>query len=292
MCAIPRRNIDELMFLYEIEPTIKDVFVEGPFDASIINWYIHEKKLLGVSAYTIDTIDIEQSLVLQDGESSNNKGRLLYLAKYYFERCTNDLGQLTCIVDLDFCGLLNKKVDIASLLYTDYSCMESYFLSVEIMQKFFIIICNRTNWPVSTILTTFNNILKTLFIIKLVNVALGLNLVPLKRLACISLEDWEITFDSDDYIIRYLNKNNMLKKLPEFKKCIKDYNKKLVKDNKYYVNGHDFIILLSWYLHQKGVRSRIVNEHNISRILASSLTIEYCDQNKMFKRLLRRLNMN
>src|SRR5688500_15267818 len=123
---LPRRQLSELLTLYELEPTLRDVFVEGPFDVSIINWFLHEKGCQDVGVYDISTIEIPDGEILNRGRKANNRERVIYLAEFMQNSLQPNKNQITCIVDRDFSDFLQDRRDIECLLYTDYSCMEMY----------------------------------------------------------------------------------------------------------------------------------------------------------------------
>lgn len=57
MDEFPKRKISELAFLYKTEPSLgKDIFVEGPGDKWIIDYYLGERSLRG-RVYTVDSVD-------------------------------------------------------------------------------------------------------------------------------------------------------------------------------------------------------------------------------------------
>jgi len=90
MNDIPRRNIDELIARYKLEPELKDLYVEGNFDMKLFRKITRELNL-NVSVYTIDTVECPASSL---GKPCN-RGLLLMtdctsLEAYFFDEIKNE----------------------------------------------------------------------------------------------------------------------------------------------------------------------------------------------------------
>ena len=49
MAEIEKRKIGELITLYNLEPELRDVFVEGEDDVAMLRWYLNGKSLKNLS---------------------------------------------------------------------------------------------------------------------------------------------------------------------------------------------------------------------------------------------------
>jgi len=76
---LPRKQLTELIALYELEPDLRDVFVEGPFDVAIIKWFLDQKGTKGVMVYDISFIEIPDDEIRSRGRSANNHERVSFL---------------------------------------------------------------------------------------------------------------------------------------------------------------------------------------------------------------------
>ena len=94
-----RREIGELVQRYTLEPTLKDVFVEGVLDASVLHWYLRESGKSEVIVYEISTVNVPSAILAKHGLTSGEKQRVLALAKellIYLVNCP-----VLCVVDAD-----------------------------------------------------------------------------------------------------------------------------------------------------------------------------------------------
>jgi hypothetical protein len=72
-----RRTIAELIARYEVEPTLRDVYVEGDFDAALVSWFLRHHRCDGVVVYTIDTVNVPKDQVISAGLEDGEKGRVI-----------------------------------------------------------------------------------------------------------------------------------------------------------------------------------------------------------------------
>ena len=97
-----RRTVSELLARYELEPTIRDVFVEGDGDSAIINWFTEEVGCKNVFVYDIGTVDVSEEFLTRLGLTNNNRSRVIALSKGLSSHSRALSGRVVCIVDRDF----------------------------------------------------------------------------------------------------------------------------------------------------------------------------------------------
>ena len=56
--SIPPFEIESLLTKYELEPEIKDLFVEGPTDKRILRWFFKKAGLTDVDVFEITDVDV------------------------------------------------------------------------------------------------------------------------------------------------------------------------------------------------------------------------------------------
>jgi hypothetical protein len=54
-----RRTIEELIARYELEPTLRDIYVEGYTDALFFRWFLQKSNATNAIVYEIDCVEIE-----------------------------------------------------------------------------------------------------------------------------------------------------------------------------------------------------------------------------------------
>ena len=288
MTQIPRRNISELFFLYEVEPNIIDIFVEGPFDKAIIQFFLNEISIHNVSVYEIETIEIDDEELISLGRKANNRERAMLLSEK-FDAAGINSNQLICIIDKDFCHFLGECVNTPQLLYTDFSCMEMYFFDDKIIKKFLTTFCYKNDWPCDQLLESISKYIERIYLFRLINEALNWQMAMFDRVICISIKDWKIIFDEDEFIKRLLNKNQRNNEFDEFNSNILLHEKNLLEDSRYQMHGHDFINIFSFFLKKKGVSKEIANITAVSRALILTLSTSFLLQYDLFDLLLKRV---
>ncbi len=288
---LPRKQLLELVALYELEPGLRDVFVEGPFDVAIIKWFLDQKGLIG-TVYDISTVEIPDDEIRNRGRKANNYERVAFLAEYAENCLQPNQKQVTCVVDRDFADFLQEVRDIGSLLYTDYSCMEMYSFNETTLDKFFTVYCNKTNWPAGAIIRSLASMLQELFLLRLANEVLGWEMRFLEKLPCMVVVGWAIEFDSEEFLRRYLNKNDRMSVMDEFSRVVNSYRGQLGGDPRCQIQGHDFVEVLCWFLRQKGVAGDVANARIVGRVLVVSLSAEQLEGTQLFGCLAQRVGTN
>lgn len=80
MATALKKSIEELVALYELEPTIRDVIVEGRDDVALVKWYLCQRTSKEFEVYDIDSIDVPTALVMHHRFHDGNVGRIRTLA--------------------------------------------------------------------------------------------------------------------------------------------------------------------------------------------------------------------
>lgn len=254
------------MARYELEPSLRDVFVEGTYDQYLVAWFLRVNGLTQVAVYPIASVEILDENVLAMGLEANNKGRTIQLAKALCQKAGETNRQFTCIVDQDFDVLLKKIHIIPCLLTTDYTCMEMYLFNEETMDKFSSLVVKGLRHSPANVLAILAEPLQELFLIRLANhiLKLGLKAMPFSK-HCV-FKGNRIDFDREEFVARYLHKNSKHTEMGKFELTIKQYRKDLREDCRFQINGHDFIEMLAWLV-------RVLTGAAIdSEMICSSLT--------------------
>ena len=228
--------------------------------------------------------------LLKLGRKANNRERVIFLAEYLSENIGREALQFTCVADCDFGRFLDTCVNIPALLYTDYTCMEMYFFDKDTLDRFFQIYCNRSDWPTQIILDSMSLVLQEFFLFRLASEHLEWGMDFLDGIRCVDLRGWDILLDSKDYITRYLGKNSRIKEIEEFRNTVVFYKEKLKSDPRHQMHGHDFVDLLCWLFHQKGLPGELKNKKVVARVLAISTDVNILKEFNMFQALLSRVS--
>jgi len=283
------RRIEELIVRYELEPQIRDVYVEGNSDKSLIEWFMREKGVKNTAVYEISTVEVPANKVKGYGLENNNKGRVITFALEIESRLGKECLKVTCIVDKDFDIILDAENDCKLLLFTDYTCMEMYVFEEKCIDKYLSIFLGGFSKPAKDVLNCMSEVLKEVFLIRLANKLLDLKLNWIKFKRCCELCDNRIDFNRDDFVTRYLNSNKMISRKREFIEIIELWRKKLKEERRCQIHGHDFMELMSWYISKHGVDKKLCNEEVIKRGLFTCLEIEHLESQPLFEQLVSRV---
>ncbi|MGA3163969.1 MAG: DUF4435 domain-containing protein [Verrucomicrobiota bacterium] len=290
MINTEQHSIPELVARYELEPELRDIFVEGEHDQNFIRWLLDESGCSDAAVYTISCVDISDGDVLASGFEANNKGRVIQLAKTLSQLIDPKKKQITCIADQDFDLILERKHSIPCLLVTDYTCMEMYLMNEKTINKFLSVGLKGFPYSSQMTLCILAPPLQELFLIRLANhvLNLGLEQMPFKK--CCSFKNDRIIFDAEEFTKRYLHKNGKYNELYRFKQTIQTFRKKLRADcPRCQINGHDFLCMLAWLIKVLKKGTPVKDSEITSRILAGCLEYQTLKHEPLFISLKARL---
>lgn len=279
---IPRRTLPELAFIYDRDPRRRDVYVEGPSDASVIKWFMAYSGIPNVAVYPIESIEVPDGELLSAGLKTGNRGRVQYLAAVL---ATSSAEKAACLIDADFSILRNEPRSVPPLFQTDYACMEMYYFASANLRKFFAICCNRADWPVEEIINALVTVLQEFFLCRFANDDLEWNLDWLDKLVCLSLNGWKIELDMESFVTRLLNKNNRSSQRDMYLEHVAYLREHLTDDPRNQMNGHDLTTLLAWYLRNKRHLGVCTQRDSVEACMRMTLDHEQLRRERMFQEL-------
>lgn len=129
-----KRTVAELVTRYMLEPTLRDVYVEGPFDASFLAWLLGELGAPRAAVYTISTVEIPASILAKYGLTSGQKQRILGLARELVY-ALGDFSAVSCVVDADLDRVFGTLPTEPIVLVTDYTSLEVYLFQRPLLEQ-------------------------------------------------------------------------------------------------------------------------------------------------------------
>ena len=286
--GIPRRTLRELAAIHRREPACRDVIVEGPSDQSLIDWFFAENNLAGVVVYEVGSFEIEKDRLLARGLEDNNRGRVVTLA-YELEAEIAADASLTCVADSDFDIILKKSETCSLLLLTDYSCTEMYAFNARTIGKYLRLNLRHFPKDAAKVITEITSALEQLFLVRLFNFVLALKLEAVNWESSLRMRSGPIELDLDDYLTRYLNKNRRARDKERFLAEYSSRRKQLLPEPRNQINGHDFLELLSWYIHKHRGFPKKIDSGTLGREIFACLEVQHLAKELLFQRLLNRL---
>jgi hypothetical protein len=286
MGPIERRSISELIARYELEPSLRDVFVEGLEDQRIVRWVVQNAGLTDVSVLEISDVAVPSSIIQSYGLSVGRRGAVITLALELCRALSLPGQQVSCLADRDG-EETTRFVSCPILLFTDFAAMELYFFDQRVIDKFFSVFIGSP--APASVLPKFIPVLHDLFAIRKANLSLNLGLDWMTFDRCCSLNDEVVEFDINDFVRRYLNRGAKLSELLRFQEEFSALRKFDDRDPRLFMNGHDFIALLRWFV--RSSIGRNIPEDFLGRGLAASVESAWLMDHSLFIELLARIRL-
>lgn len=289
------RTVADLLDIYEEEPEIRDIFVEGEEDKTFFEFFLESNNIYDVIVYDISSIKVSKDYSEKLGLSinKNKKNQVLVLAFELTEKLKPP-NQARCVVDKDFDSYLLKSLfNWEVLYYTDYANREMYFLNPKTFKKFIKIGLHGLPINEFELINRLVLILQEIYLIKLASITLGLNLRKLNfsnKKRCPS-SHYNINFEESKYIQDYLGVSPKSKIYTKFSNEIHKLRKGLSKDFRNNIHGHDLSDLLTHYLncnYKKKIngKKRKFSSVNIESTLYCCIELKDLKNEPLFKKIL------
>lgn len=62
MCLFEKRTVEEIISICKLEPSTKNIYVEGLSDKLVIDTFLKKQKINDISVFDIDCVDFVKSL--------------------------------------------------------------------------------------------------------------------------------------------------------------------------------------------------------------------------------------
>ena len=247
MTTESRWSIEELLVRYDLEPELRDVFVEGTFDREIFS---HAQGSVDppVTFYEIDSVDVPDDMLGRHGLSRGNKQRVIALARELSS--LSERAKVVCLVDRDLDHWFGDLEVARHLRWTTFCCTESHFLTLETVRDIFV---TTARTKIKSLETFFRSLTETLILLYALRLAdreldLSLSWVALKKY--LKRNGDCLRFEVEAYATAVLNGNAQLARRKEFVTCYQRWIKRLDCDVRLSARGHDYTEVLA---HSVGV---------------------------------------
>lgn len=276
-----KRKVEELLTLYNLEPEIKDLYVEGVTDKSLFLYFFESLEMDNIGVYSIDTVDFSTFYHDKPELEKNYRNQLIFLASLLtFEKSI--VSKIGFVIDLDYFQI-DQDVDVNNryLYPTDYSCIESYMFDIKLLSKFFNLFLH--GFPISAkrVLREISSPLKDLYTIRYISRKYNLTQIDFTKLITIEKKTGKLYFDEQLYIDRLLMKNNKRVIFKSFNSEFLKIKNILNEDIRFNVNGHDIIALLYWYI-KKIKSAHFLKEQGFQRSVFSCFESKQLIQHSLF----------
>jgi hypothetical protein len=131
-------TVDELATLYRIEPTLRDIFVEGNTDVAVVEWFLSARTDQNELAHVYaigDRVNFPDADIVKCGLNVGERGRLIACA-VALDIAFADQTSAIFIADRDFAAIgLDAMPEAKCLLYTDFASFEVYAFNQTTLAK-------------------------------------------------------------------------------------------------------------------------------------------------------------
>ena len=284
-----RRRIEELLTLYDLEPTLRDLYVEGPHDKRVFDWFLGITGCRQVTIFDIDTVDIGSKILERLKLKSGNRGLVIALAILLEQSLEGDVKYVRCIADSDFDFVLGFKHNSEYLLYTDYTSLDLYFFDLPAIEKYLKLGVKRMPRSGKDIYANFSNVLREIFFIRAANEKLGWHLKWLSFKRYLRLDQNLVRFDGQKFIHNYLTNNGRGTDISKFERTVGQLRGVRVQNVRCCIGGHDIFELLGWYVSKitKKSSSRFRDPLVVQSMLCCAVDVSSLQKEQLFGQLLR-----
>jgi hypothetical protein len=253
MSDIPRRTIEDLKTRYFVEPSLCDIYVEGEFDRLVINSWCDKNSEKSIVPYGIDSVDVPFEILEKYNLTDGNKQRVIALAK---ELADIECNSYKCLVDRDIDHWFGDLEDIPQLYWTDFSSLEMYFFSEQLVKRIMIDIsnCKIIDWH--EFYSSFIILLKQLYAIRLTSKTLSIDCSWCDIKKSLRLNKSSLIFDVTGYLSKNLITGGFKEYREAFSREHSNWMKAMDGDPRLCIRGHDFVDLMANAIKEyKGLKS-------------------------------------
>ncbi len=281
-----RRSIDELVTRYTYHPELRDLYVEGSKDKSLLAFFLRTQPRNQAVVYDVGVVDVPEAAVTALGlTTGGNQMRLVAFSLKLDLLLPPDCKSVLCCVDKDFSDYDSQLQENRFLLFTDFSCLECYAIAEKPLERFCAIYLGFRLTP-SDILATAD-VLSFVFATRFAKRMYAQNAAWFNDFTAFCKVDAKevLTLDRDAYASRVIQttgwkiSREQIFETAEFVATACD-------DKRQAVHGHDLIEVICWLARKKGVSSDVCNKASLHRsLLMSAADDKHLHNYDLFRRL-------
>ena len=257
-----RRTIPELLARYDLEPSLRDVYVEGPSDRTLVQ--LAMTALVrgdGIRAYEIDTVHVPAPLLERRSLADGNKSRVLALADELALQSNRDLRRnAACLADLDLDGILGRCRDYPLLVYTTGLSLDLVLAEPVVLDKLLSVVLLGFPQPAIMLLKQMLPVLNERLLHRLAADQLGIAVEPPAMDKLCKFDGQRLEFRADEFVRRYLNKGKCAHLERRFREVVDRYRPQVMRVTRQYVHMDDFFELLHFCVRR--VKPRLVPKYS------------------------------
>ena len=228
-----------------LEPTLRDLYVEGEYDVSFYKWFLNQCGSRDVSVAKISNVVIKSDVLMSYGLDDGERGRIIALALELDKAYPSMLPSVRCIADSDFDFLLHTGPMSNHLLYTDYTCVEMYSFNDKTVEKALMLGFGVTQINVPVLIRSMVPVLSQLFLVRATNQWLRwrMSMIPVENY--VEFDGERIQFNRELFVHNYLLSSGKIKMIEIFEENLEQMQSKGVDDDRKIIHRDDYVTLLS-----------------------------------------------
>lgn len=284
---VTKRPLRELRTLYEVQPHIRDVIVEGRGDAQLIRWYLNEREMIALVHEVDDRAEVTSDLVVRYGGEVGARGRVIGLA-YQVDEWELAETTVICIIDSDRDSLLENQTTLPScLLATDFGTMDVYLLQSRPFGQFLRIVLGRDDDP-DILREKLVPALNEICLVRAVLHWSGLGISLVRDFAsCCQFTATSIVVDTPELLNRTLSGKDR-ERYDGLLKEVERVRTRIPAERLKAVRGHDMAPLL---IRELGLRNVWAQEEPFERAWRGCIQASDLDEFPLFAELRRRVGL-
>jgi hypothetical protein len=281
-----RRKVADLALLHaELEPQLRDVYVEGRSDQQFFRWFFREAGIPVSGVYAIDDrAHVPSEQVLAAGAEVGPRGRVVALA-----HAASDWGMekpgVTCIVDADR-SLIVPELVVPDLFYTDYAAIEGYLFQPRPLEQLLRLVIG-SDADANGVIEVMTPMLNDLYVVRAVLHLEGPN-VPLidKFYRCCRRHRGAWMVDVEDLIARSLAPLGRSSDRERLVAKFAEYRLKVSEPTLSVVRGHDIAPML---IRELDLKNDLAKPAILEQAWRGCLNLADLDTQPLFQALRARL---
>lgn len=282
------RKYKEIVAMAQLEPGLKNVYVEGVSDYFFIKNFYEFINKNDISVYTIDDVDISEKYEGMSPEQihyykTNNKERVILLAQSLEKDIVVTKLPIVCIVDVDWDIVLDNVRKVCYLFYTDYNSMDMYLFDYEVVEKFLIQGNRIRKIDAKTLLNSLAGVGRVLFHVHCLVCDFNESRLRNDKEFKYDKTTYKCSLDFSSYWEKTMNKCGLKDKESELKKLFKSRISRKC-DIRMEIQGHDFIHLLHCCV-KKIKESKAMDLENFENVFWQYANFNKLSNEPLFERL-------
>lgn len=248
MCLFEKRTVEEIISICKLEPSTKNIYVEGLSDKLVIDNFLNKQKINDISVFDIDCIDFSEAFAKMSHSELNvlknsNKEKVAFLALKVEEESVN--CHLLGIIDRDL-DFVNDHIKSGKYLsYTDYNSMEMYLFSRDyiaaLLKNSFRI---TSDVDFGNFINSIGNVCRYLFYIRAYLESFNGSMVDIKKDFSYDKKYNKCRFNLENYIKKVVHVNKIVDSYDGLYKEIVEKVNTPIDDIRLEIKGHDYIKVL------------------------------------------------